>query len=157
MRRSVFSSIAAFVIVVSPLAAQSEAPALHELTVGSPLKVTADDGRGTVRTGIFAGVAADTVRLLHRRETIGFPVASVRQIEVSRGRNRGKGWAYGAGIGGLALGASYAGLMLGAGEPGYARDGAPAMIVIGAFIGGLVGLDRAPRRWEVVSLQPGPR
>jgi hypothetical protein len=155
MRRSALSSLLALVILVSPLSAQSGPMTLGELTVGSPLRLEVDNGERTTHTGFFTGVAADTLRLLKGRDTMGFSLASVRRLEVSRGPNRTRGIVAGAAIGGLGLAISFGGLMVAAGEPGYASAGFSGMFVIGSLVGSVVGLTRAPTRWEVVSFQAG--
>jgi hypothetical protein len=120
------------------------------------------DGPGRARrlTGTLTESGPDGLVLtLPDEQRVTIPRAEIRKLEVSRGRNRGKGALVGAAIG-LGVGLAVSGAA-GASCDGWSCLGAGFLFVVGTPVatvtGAGVGAAVGKERWQPVEAARGPR
>ncbi|HEY0016158.1 MAG TPA: hypothetical protein VGC13_07550 [Longimicrobium sp.] len=144
MKRIVSTSAAALLFTAADLAGQ--APAVAGIEPGTRVRVTGVDRRVT---GDVAFADADSVVVATEYGRSVLPAASIRQVEVSNGRDWFKGALEGAATGGLAAGAVFGGLvLLQGGDAGWTGLGAAVGAVLGAPVGFIIGGLSGSERWE---------
>jgi hypothetical protein len=118
MIRALSISLALVLLVVVDLASQTaRLPAHAGVQPGSRVRLNLEEERRP-RVGQVLAVSSETLHLLQRGDTLAFPATLVRQLEVSSGRDRAKGWLRGAGIGGHVSAIGLGGLFVALDEPG---------------------------------------
>lgn len=130
---------------------------------GARVRVTAPDVAARPIIGQVLNVFPDTLLIeVSPQFAREVPFASIRTLEVSRGRQREHGFLRGAGIGlGVSLALETIALVHDKRNPG---EGAGMTFIIPVLVtpvltlgGGLIGARHGPDRWAAVGLPPGPR
>ena len=145
------TAAAALLLAVTDLAGQ--APGVAGIEAGTRVRVTSTGPDRRV-TGDVAFADADSVVLATEYGRSVVSTASIRQVEVSDGRDWLKGGLKGAATGALGVGAVFGGLvLLQGGDAGWTGLGAAVGAVLGApagfVIGGLTGSERWKHRFPV--------
>lgn len=146
MKRIVSTAAAALLLAAADLAGQSPAPAGIE--PGTRVRVMrTDPDRRVTGSVVFADADSVVVAMDYGRAVV--PTASIRQMEVSGGRDWFMGGVKGAATGALAVGAVFGGIvLLEGGDAGWTGLGVAVGAVIGAPIGFVVGGLTGSERWE---------
>ncbi len=125
---------------------------------GARVRVTAPDVARRPIIGQVLTVFPDTLLIAVSPESAReVPVASIRMLEVSRGRQRGRGFWRGAAIGlGVSLALEAVALVHEERSPG---EGVGMSFIIPVLVapvltpgGGLIGASRGPDRWEAIEI-----
>lgn len=130
---------------------------------GARVRVTAPDVAKRPIIGQVLNVFPDTLLIAISPEASrDVPFASIRTLEVSRGRQRERGFLRGAAIGlGVSLALETIAIVYDKRNPG---EGAGMSLIIPVLVmpvltvsGGLIGAKHGPDRWEAVEITPRPR
>lgn len=130
---------------------------------GARVRVTAPDLARRPIIGQVLTLFPDTLLIQVSPESAReVPLASIRTLEVSRGRQRERGFLRGAAIGlGVSLALGAIALVHDNRNPG---EGVGMSFIIPVLVapvltlgGGLIGASQGPDRWEAVEIPPRPR
>jgi len=133
------------------------------VTPGARVRMSVPGYDITGRTGTLVRVTPDSLTIDFRGSAppVTVPLDAVSHLDMSTGKRRQAGFWRGAGIGFLVTGAIVGGTWLSSRDSctgdctlGYAIYGGSG-IVLGTILGGVIGLTRAPDRWEAVPLRGG--
>jgi hypothetical protein len=160
MSRSVVIAVLFILASTSPTTAQeTRAP----VDSGARVRVTAPAAANRPIIGQVLNVFRDTLLIAVSPESVReVPFASIRMLEVSRGRQRERGFLRGAAIGlGVSLALESIALIHDNRNPG---EGTGMSFIIPVMVmpvltlgGGLIGVKHSPDRWEAVEISPSPR
>ena len=141
-------SIAAVALLLSAADLAAQSPAVAGIDAGTRVRVTSTDPDRRV-AGDVAFADADSVVLATEYGRTTVSTASIRQVEVSGGRDWFKGAVKGAATGALAMGAVFGGIvLLDGGDAGWTGVGVGVGAALGAPVGFVIGGLTGSERWE---------